>query len=420
MRDPNAGRPGYKETRVGWIPEEWDAKPLGELTKPGKPIVYGIVQAGPDTPGGVPYIRSTDVGPRLVQPTQLLRTSPEIATRHRRSVVAEGDLVFSLRGEIGAISEVGEELSGANLTQGTARIAVDRSVSPAYVRYALSGYRVRRLVDAWAKGSTFREITIEDLRRVPVPVPGTQESGKIAEILCTWDAAIEGSTDLLEAKKRQKRALMQQLLTGRRRLPGCSGDWKRGKLCHLFERVTRRNTTGCQNVLTISGSRGLVEQQGYFRKRIAAEDASGYFLLKRGEFAYNKSKSKGYPLGAIKMLRDYEEGVVSTLNICCRLREGAANRDFARLYFDAGRLDHELYRIAEEGARHHGLLNVTPSDFLSTEVVFPERKEQDMIAGVLLTAESQVSVLEAKRAALQRQKKALMQKLLTGQVRVKV
>ena len=118
MNDVNAHKPGYKHTPLGWVPEKWEVKELQEVVK--KPIVYGIVQAGPEIQGGIPYIRSTDVGGEI-DINDLSHTSEEIASKYKRSEVNPGDLVFSLRGNIGAISMVPLSLKLANLTQGTAR-----------------------------------------------------------------------------------------------------------------------------------------------------------------------------------------------------------------------------------------------------------------------------------------------------------
>lgn len=407
---------------------------LAQITRCDRPIVYGIVQAGPDTPGGVPYIRSTDVGAPSISEAQLLRTTREIAHQYRRAAVEAGDVVFSLRGNIGATSCVPKSLLGANLTQGTARISLDTLAKPQFIRHVLAAYPVRRLIDAWAKGSTFREITIDDLRKVPVPLPPVSEQRKIASILSTCDDVIERTRELIAAKREQKKGLMQQLLTGKRRLRGFSrnperiatplaympSDWPLQPLLNVFHKITRKNTRGVTRVLTASGESGLVDQRTFFTKSIAADDISGYYLLERGEFAYNRSSMNGYPYGAIKRLDAHDEGVLSTLYSCFGARSERAVSDFYAYLFEAGLLNRQLRRITQVGGRAHGLLNITDSDFFAILVPVPAIKEQRAIASVLTAADAEIAALERKLTALREQKRGLMQQLLTGAIRVGV
>ncbi len=419
--DPNSNRPGYKETKVGWIPEEWDETRLGDLTADGKPIVYGIVQAGPDTPGGIPYIRSTDVGGRMVPESGLMRTTKEIAKKYRRAAVESGDIVFSLRGNIGSCSIIPVALNGANLTQGTARISLSKRSDSQFVRYALGGFDVCRLIDTWAKGSTFREITIDDLRKVPIPYAPLPEQKKIAEILSTCDEVIEKTGALIEAKKRQKRALMQQLLTGRKRLPGFAGEWEEVQLSDICERVTKTaEKPDGYPVLSITAGRGFVSQADKFSRLIAGKQVEKYVLLKCGEFAYNKGNSYRYPQGCVYRLSEYDEGLVPNVFYSFRLIESSADPEFIRQYFLAGLHNKDLYRWINSGVRNNGLLNLNASDFFKLPINLPPIDEQERVGEVLRYGDDELATLERKLAALKQQKRALMQKLLTGQVRVKL
>lgn len=262
------------------------------------------------------------------------------------------------------------------------------------------------------------------LEKIPVLVPPVQEQKKIAKILSTWDKAITTTEQLLANSQQQKKALMQQLLTGKKRLLDengvrFSGEWKVSKLSKLFERVTTKNNGQSTNVVTISGQHGLIRQEDFFKKTVASETLDGYFLLKQGQFAYNKSYSNGYPMGAIKRLNRYPDGVVTTLYICFELSDsGRADSDFWEHYFESGLLNKGLSQIAHEGGRAHGLLNVKPSDFFSLKVPTPSFEEQQKIAAVLSTADQEISALQQKLDALKQEKKALMQQLLTGKRRV--
>jgi type I restriction enzyme S subunit len=264
------------------------------------------------------------------------------------------------------------------------------------------------------------------LEKIPVLVPPVQEQKKIAQILSTWDKAITTTEQLLANSQQQKKALAQQLLTGKKRLLDengvrFSGTWKASKLSKLFERVTTKNNGQSTNVVTISGQHGLIRQEDFFKKTVASETLDGYFLLKKGQFAYNKSYSNGYPMGAIKRLNRYPDGVVTTLYICFELSDSdRADSDFWEHYFESGLLNKGLSQIAHEGGRAHGLLNVKPSDFFSLKVPVPSIEEQQKIATVLSTADQEIYALQRKLNALKQEKKALMQQLLTGKRRVLV
>ena len=178
-------------------------------------------------------------------------------------------------------------------------------------------------------------------------------------------------------------------------------DWKTVPLNSRFTRSTRKNKEGCENVLTISAQMGLVNQREFYDKDIASEDKSGYFLMKNGEFAYNKSYSTGYPYGAIKQLAKYDEGIVSPLYICFAPKAGT-NTAFYTQYFEGGRYNREIYRIAQEGARNHGLLNIAVEDFFTGTLVEPSAGEQQKIAEILAACDR---VIDLKRQLVDEYKK---------------
>ena len=252
-----------------------------------------------------------------------------------------------------------------------------------------------------------------------LPLPPVTERAKIAAILTTQDKMIELKENLLTEKQRQKKYLMQQLLTGKKRLPGFSGDWKIVRLHQIVKRHTKRNTIGNTNVLTISAQYGLINQAEFFNKAIASDDKSNYFLLERGDFAYNKSYSNGYPFGAIKRLTRYDAGIVSPLYICFRIKNKSISDEYLEQYFEVGVMNHEIQACAQEGARNHGLLNITVDDFFNSKLLLPPSEEQTAIVQVLSTADRELDLLRQDIEQEKQKKKALMQLLLTGIVRVK-
>ena len=156
----------------------------------------------------------------------------------------------------------------------------------------------------------------------------------------------------------------------RLRFPEFRGEWVEKKLGEIAERVTRKNKNNETPLpLTISSKDGLVDQVTYFNKTVASKDMSGYYLLKNGEFAYNKSYSVGYDFGSIKRLDKYPMGALSTLYICFSIKN--FDSDFMKVYFDSLKWYREIYLIAAEGARNHGLLNISTEDFFETKHKLP-------------------------------------------------
>ena len=197
------------------------------------------------------------------------------------------------------------------------------------------------------------------------------------------------------------------------RFPEFKDEWERHKLSDFAERITRRNTNNESNLpLTISSKDGLVDQISYFSKTVASKDMSGYYLLKNGEFAYNKSYSVGYDFGSIKRLDRYPMGALSTLYICFALKEN--DSDFMKVYFDSLKWYKEIYMIAAEGARNHGLLNVPTEDFFETRHMLPVNlSEQRKIAGFLTLIEKRINAQRLLVEHLKSYKRGLIRKLLT-------
>ena len=195
-------------------------------------------------------------------------------------------------------------------------------------------------------------------------------------------------------------------------------DWEETQLKKLFVRQNRRNAINNTNVLTISAQYGLISQEKFFNKDIASEDKSNYYLLERGDFAYNKSYSNGYPFGAIKSLKKYEKGIVSPLYICFTPSEKNKCPDYYEHYFESGLLNHEIQAIAQEGARNHGLLNIAVGDFFNSLIVAPPAAEQQKIASILSAQDKIIDLKERLLEEKKQQKKYLMQQLLTGRKRL--
>jgi len=189
-------------------------------------------------------------------------------------------------------------------------------------------------------------------------------------------------------------------------------DWGEVRFHDIFSRVVRKNKEGNTNVLTISAQYGLINQNDFFNKTVASDDKSNYYLMKKGEFAYNKSYSNGYPFGALKRLDFYDKGIVSPLYICFAANENNKCPDFYVHYFEAGLMNGEIQAFAQEGARNHGLLNISVDDFFNSNLLNPPIGEQKKIAEILATQDRVIELKEKLIAEKQSQKKYLMSVLL--------
>ena len=200
------------------------------------------------------------------------------------------------------------------------------------------------------------------------------------------------------------------------RFPGFDEPWKAEMLSDFSERVTRKNTKNETNLpLTISSKDGLVDQISYFNKMVASKDISSYYLLKEGEYAYNKSYSVGYDFGSIKRLDRYPMGALSTLYICFALKRH--NSDFIRAYFDSLKWYREIYMISAEGARNHGLLNVPTEDFFQTIHYLPQdTREQRKIANFIITLDRRIDAQQSLVKSLKKYKRGALKAVFTQQV----
>ncbi|RHJ35206.1 restriction endonuclease subunit S [Bifidobacterium pseudocatenulatum] len=197
--------------------------------------------------------------------------------------------------------------------------------------------------------------------------------------------------------------------------------WEKKTLGNIVERVTRKNRDNQTDVpLTISSLDGLVDQRDYFKKTVASKDMSGYFLLQNGEFAYNKSYSVGFDYGSIKRLDRYPCGALSTLYICFGLKPNVdIDSDYLTHYFDSQKWNSEVAAICAEGARNHGLLNVSTSDFFDINIMSPSLPEQRKISDFLSAVDAVIAAQQAEVDAWEQRKKGVMQKLFSQEVRFK-
>ena len=276
--------------------------------------------------------------------------------------------------------------------------------------------------------SGLRTLSVGRIREIPVPFPPLPEQRKIAEILTTWDEALEKLDALIAAQDRRKQGLMQQLLTGRRRLKGFDAskgrdkrdrfgvypaDWKRVALGELTREVPARNTGGHElPVLSCTKHHGLVLSEEYFGKRVYAEDTSAYRVVARGEFAYATNHIEEGSIGYQNLC---DAGLVSPIYTVFR-SVGEVDDAYLFRVLESPLLVH-LYRVnTSSSVDRRGSLRY--DEFARIHIWLPGEAEQRAIATVLDTHDEELRLLRAQRTALDRQKRGLMQRLLTGRVRV--
>lgn len=421
----NNNQTTYKNSPLGKIPSDWDVK---ELAVSGIKIIDGD--------RGINYPNESDfhtdgyclfMNAKNVTKTGFLFNEKSFITKQKDGELRKGklkrfDLVLTTRGTVGNIAyyDVSVPFDNLRINSGMVLIRIEnQNIFSDFIYKCFTADILQNQIKKITFGSAQPQLTVKEINKFKIPLPPLPEQIRIAEVLSTWDKAISNVKLTIEKLQLRKKWLMQNLLTGKKRLKGFSGEWKEYRMIDLFDRVTRKNDEVNTNVVTISAQRGFVRQADFFNKQVASEILNNYFLVEKGEFCYNKSYSNGYPWGATKRLNDFDKAVVTTLYICFGIKDINKNSgNFFEQFFETNLLDKGLTKIAHEGGRAHGLLNVTPDDFFSLKITIPEFTEQTAIAQVLQTADTEIQLYKAKLEKLKEQKKGFMQVLLTGRKRL--
>ena len=240
-------------------------------------------------------------------------------------------------------------------------------------------------------GTSYPAINGSELGKITVQIPSNgAEANQIGKVFRGIDNIITLHQRKLNNLKLKKKALLQKLFpkNGERypelRFSGFTDAWEQRKLSQITVRVTRKNGNQSDLPLTISAQDGLVDQRKYFNRQVASRDMSNYYLIKKGEFAYNKSYSEGYPFGAVKRLEYYDIGALSTLYILFEITDKNISSDFLVSYYMTHLWYKEVSKRAAEGARNHGLLNISTEDFFNSELNIPNSIEEQVKIGNLI------------------------------------
>ena len=253
-----------------------------------------------------------------------------------------------------------------------------------------------------------------------VSLPSLEEQRKIGKFFDTLDNLITLHQRKFEKLTNVKKSMLEKMFPQNGcsypeiRFKGFTDAWEQRKLGELVDRVVRKNTNNESTLpLTISAQYGLVDQITYFNNRVASRDVSNYYLVLNGEFAYNKSTSDGYPFGAVKRLDLYEKGVLSTLYIVFSpKKEQQVDSDFLTVFFDTDRWHKGVAERAAEGARNHGLLNISAEDFFDIDLSVPKDvAEQKQIGAFIRQLDNLITLHQRELEKLQNIKKSMLEKM---------
>ena len=256
--------------------------------------------------------------------------------------------------------------------------------------------------------------------QMPIPIPDIDEQREIGELLTCLDNLITLHQRKFEKLTNVKKSMLEKMFPRNGscypeiRFKGFTDPWEQRKLGELVDRVVRKNTNNESTLpLTISAQYGLVDQITYFNNRVASRNVSNYYLVLNGEFAYNKSTSDGYPFGAVKRLDLYEKGVLSTLYIVfAPKKEQQIDSDYLTVFFDTDRWHKGVAERAAEGARNHGLLNISAEDFFDIDLSVPKDiVEQKQIGAFIRQLDNLITLHQRELEKLQSIKKALLEKM---------
>ena len=305
----------------------------------------------------------------------------------------DGDYI--LIGRQGALCGNIRKVTGKTyVTEHAIAVCASKENETTFLQYLFQKMKLGQYSDQSAQPG----LAVNKLLRLNINVPSKIEQAKIAKILSLIDERIITQNKIIEDLKKLKSAICEKLFSSPKdkqpqiRLYGFFGDWHFVRLSDICHRICRKNTgEQCKQVLTIAAQYGLVSQEEFFNKNVASENLSGYYLLQKGDFAYNKSYSGDYVWGTVKRLDNYEQGVLSPLYICFRPDPARVDSDFLIYYFESKKWHKTVANIAGEGARNHGLLNISVVDYFNTIHCIPSMDEQKQIAQIIGTLLSKIA-----------------------------
>ena len=388
----------------------WECKKLGEITTKISDGLHSTPNYDED--GDYFFINGNNlINGSIVVNETTKRVSYDEYLKHKKDLDGS-TILLSINGTIGSLALYQNEK--IILGKSACYINLNTHTYKNYIYNLLQTSTIINFFTSELTGTTIKNLSLTTIKNCSLYLPTIQEQTKIATFLTAVDERLTQLKQKKNLLEHYKKGIVQKIFAQDIRFNPDHGDefpeWEVKPLGVLAERMTVKNKAGNTNVLTISAQQGLVSQLEFFNKSVSAEDVSGYYLLKKDDFAYNKSYSNGYPMGAIKRLKYYEKGVVSTLYICFTFND-SVNLSFMEQYFESGIHNQEIEKVAQEGARNHGLLNIGLSDFFSTEIVLPCLAEQTKIANFLSAIDEKINCNTDQISKTEQYKKGLLQQM---------
>jgi len=294
-------------------------------------------------------------------------------------------------------------------------LRINGKITPTYLLYWFLAHQRFLLNKVVGTGIGAGKFDLDELKALDVPLPPLPEQKAIADMLSTWDEAIEKTERLIQAKEANLKGQIQRIM-GKEAIE--VNGWSMVHLGELFSEVTRKVGEKELTPYSISAGIGFVSQREKWGKDISGSQHKNYTHLKAGEFSYNKGNSKRYQQGCVYLLKD---GEICVPNVFISFKPKAKNvvPEFFEHYFIADYHARELKRYITSGARSDGLLNLNKKDFFKIMVPCPSPDEQKAIAEALTASQHEIDLLKQLADKYKTQKRGLMQKMLTGEWRVK-
>ena len=394
---------------------DWEVKKLGELLE----FKNGINASKEQYGKGVKFINVLDIlNNDFITYENIIGKVDVDANIIEKFSVQYGDILFQrsseTREEVGTANVYLDKTNNATFGGFVIRGKKVGDYNPIFFNKLLKTNSARESITSKSGGSTRFNVGQEILSSIVLCFPTLLEQQKIASFLSLIDERITTQKKIIKNLESLIQSFREKIFSRKLRFRNKESNvfpnWERMKLKNLATRLTDKNTANNKNVLTISAQYGLISQLDFFNKSVSAKNVTGYYLLDKNDFAYNKSYSNGYPMGAIKKLINYEKGVVSTLYICFRFHSNV-NSDYMKHYFDSGFQNVEIEKIAQEGARNHGLLNIGINDFFNIEIYLPSIEEKGIISNFLSKIENKIGTEKKILAQYKSQKNYLLSNL---------
>lgn len=357
--------------------------------------------------GQIPWVTTSEVSFGRLAKTRESITDHGLANSSA-TIVPRGSVLVAMIGQGRTRGQVALLEMDASTNQNCASLVPGDRVDSEYLfqTLAFSYNALRGLSNASGQGNLNARL----IASLPIPEPPLREQRKIAEILRAWDDAIDAAEREATMRRRLARDSLNRLISS------AEHGAEHRRLWEVSEPVRRRSDGADHPVMTISAQRGFVRQSEKFRRDMAGDSLRTYTLLRRGEFAYNKGNSATFPQGCVFALGQ-NSALVPSVYVSFAL-DSSLNGRFYQHYFSSGALNRQLAQRISSSVRGNGLLNITPKAFMSVEVPVPDRAQQDLIALAADHRQQELTLLQRRTELLREQKRGLMQKLLSGEIRV--